>query len=617
MKKYYFFSLLFALLAGTANSLADTYKVDFETAAETSEHNFRVATGWSHVVDGYEHPFASWLSTYVEYSYIDGQGVDNSKALKIGSQYLLGVDRNDLLVTPKIKGAMSIMVKSAATDEDETASIRFYNVAGDAMGDEITPAEAPALTTDGFVKYVLPEQDGATIGIRGEYVYIDNFEAPEVEIEMVRSMAVVDADLADDNDTWEDNSGFWPKTYVNCDEDGNFTLSYNVELKNTGDVTLNPGDEGFTLTFLNQEKGEVIADQLPVNVSIEPGETKTANFKMQLNSNETGEEFYLVIRENLNNVEKGYYDYTVRAKRNTTQEAETSKLQITAAICKTATTTNEEGLKVVKANADGNFTLTYDVTIKNTGDKALTPGTDGYTLQLVDAEAWSGGEIGEAVPVSVALEPGEEATVTITATDKAELHPDAMLITVSEGISNTSFYTEEYIHIEASATEIVSLDINEVNVTSETHLEGFDYLTYADADGNFTVEAEVELENTGNVTLKADDENMTLTLFDYYDETEYATANIGRDIEPGETVKVTVKAEMNIEEHDEEIYYYVRENVSNNEEYVIALRATIDPSTGIITLKAEKLGARTFNLGGQQGARKGIVIKNGKKYHKK
>jgi len=617
MKKYYVISLLFALLAGTANTLADTYKVDFETAAETSEHDFRVATGWTHIVDGYQHPIASWMSTYVDYTYVDGQGVDNSKALKIGSQFLLAVDRNDLLVTPKVKGTVSIMVKSAAADEDETASIRFYNVADGAMGDEITPAEAPALTTDGYVKYVLPEQDGTLVGIRGEYVYIDNFEASEAEIEKVRSMAVIGADLAEDNDTWVDNSGIWAKTYVNCDEEGNFTLSYNVELKNTGDITLNPGDEGFTLTFLNQENGNVIADQLPVNVSIEPGESKTANFKMQLNNNETGEVFYMVIRENINNVENGNYDYTVRAKHNENEGTETGKLQITAATCKTATTTAANGQMVVKADADGNFTLTYEVTIKNAGDQTLTPGTDGYTLQLVDGEAWSGGELGEAVPVDVTLEPGEEATVTITATDKAELHPDAMLITVNEGISNTTFYTEDHILVETTAAETRSLDIEEVNVTSETHLDGFDYLTYADADGNFTIEVEVELQNTGNVTLKADDDDMTLTLFDYYDETEYGTANIGRDIEPGETVKVSVKAEMNINEHDEEIYYYIRENVSDNEEYVIALRATVDPSTGIITLKAEKLNGKTFNLGGQQGARKGIVIKNGKKYHKK
>ena len=616
MKKYYAISLFFALLTGTANTLADTYKVDFETAAETSEHNFRVATGWTHIVDGYEHPFATWMSTFVDYTYVDGQGVDNSKALKIGSQYLLAVDRNDLLVTPKVKGTVSIMVKSAAADEDETASIRFYNVADGAMGDEITPAEAPTLTTDGYVKYVLPEQEGTLVGIRGEYVYIDNFEASEAEIEEVRSMAVVGASLADDNDTWTDDSGFWPKTYINCDEDGNFTLSYNVELKNTGDVTLNPGDEDYSVTFINQETGSVIAEQLPVNVSIEPGESKTANFKMQLNNSETGEEFYLVIRENINNVEKGYYDYTVRAKHNENEDTETGKLEITAATCKTATTTNEYGQMVVKAGADGKFSLTYDVTIKNTGDQTLTPGTNGYTLQLIDGEAWTGGEIGEPVPVDVTLEPGEEATVTITATDDADLH-DAMLITVNEGISGTTFYTEDYIIVETPVAETRSLDIEDVSVTSEKHLEGFDYLTYADADGNFTVEAEVELKNTGNVTLKADDADMTLTLFDYYDETEYGTANIGRNIEPGETVKVTVKAEMNIEEHDEEIYYYVRENVSDNEEYVIALRATIDPSTGLITLKAEKISSKTFNLGGQQGARKGILIKKGKKYNKK
>lgn len=51
MRKNYFFAALLMLLFGAGNAMADSYKVDFETTVETSDHEFRVASGWSHIVD--------------------------------------------------------------------------------------------------------------------------------------------------------------------------------------------------------------------------------------------------------------------------------------------------------------------------------------------------------------------------------------------------------------------------------------------------------------------------------------------------------------------------------------------------------------------------------------
>ena len=164
------------------------------------------------------------------------------------------------------------------------------------------------------MKYVLPEQEAKNIGIRGEYVSIDDFEATSANVEAVRSLKVTDASMADDNVTTIDNSGFWPTTYIVANAAGDYTLSYDVELANMGEATLNPGDEGYTLTILNQETMDVLAENLPINVSLEPGETKTANVKAALNMNTTGADFYLLIRENITASEKGYFDYRVQVK---------------------------------------------------------------------------------------------------------------------------------------------------------------------------------------------------------------------------------------------------------------------------------------------------------------
>ncbi len=162
-ENYFLLALLVALFS-VSSSYADTYKVDFEQAADTTDPEFRVDAGWGHIKDCFVHPIFSSMSQYVAYSYEAGAGVDGSQALKIGSQLLIGLEKNDLLVTPKVSGAVSIMVKSAAEGED-VPSIKFFKVENGAMGEEITLADAPVITADAFVKVVLPEQEGACIGI--------------------------------------------------------------------------------------------------------------------------------------------------------------------------------------------------------------------------------------------------------------------------------------------------------------------------------------------------------------------------------------------------------------------------------------------------------------------
>lgn len=440
MKKIYFFTALLVALFSVSSSYADTYKVDFETSVDTNDHDFKVATGWGHIKDCFVHPIFSSMSEYVAYSFEAGAGVDGSQALKVGNQLILGRECYDLLVTPKVSGTVSIMVKSAAQGSD-VPSIKFFKVENGAKGEEIVPAEAPEIVADAFVKVTLTNQEAVCIGIRGENIYVDDFEATSAEVVLAKAMTVTGAAAAADMKTWLDTStGWFPTTYFSCDAEGNYKLSYDITLKNTGDVTLNPGDEGYTLTLINQETAEVYAEALPVEVVLEPGEEKTVNVKVDLNTATTGEDWYMQIRENLTNTVNGNYDYRINVKMNPAEQGDYKALAITNAVL-TTETVQMEGADCIFADADGTFTVSFAVTMRNDGNVALEPGTEGFTLQLLKQMAFTQTPVGEAVPVEATIQPGETATVDVTFTANLSDNSDPLEFIISEGISQTIYPT--------------------------------------------------------------------------------------------------------------------------------------------------------------------------------
>ena len=589
MKKHYFLTLLMALCCAMGTAMADTYKVDFETTVDTSDHEFKVATGWSHIVDFFKGPIWIIPDEYVAYSYEAGAGVDGSTALKVGGQTLTGKECNDLLVTPKVSGTVSIMVKSTG---EEGANVKFFAMQGNTMGSEITPAEAPALTIDGYVKYVLPEQNAANIGIRCENVFVDDFEAASAVIELSRSMNVVSATLASDNDTYDDNSSLWSVTYINTDAEGNYTLSYDIELKNNGEVPLNTGDEGYSISLYSYDNNRddiVLGENLPVSVALQPGETKTVNFKLNVKSDKAveGETVYVAIKENVTGTEtERNYDINYKVKYNAPVVL-SQALTITAAELQTETFTDTEGNTCVVADADGNYTLTYNVTVKNTGTDPLTVGTEGYSIQLTSASGFGYEERGDPVNITVNLAPEEETTVVCTVElNRQETYQ--VTATFRENISQTTFETQQTItpaddpNVEKRTMAIDNV-VNKTNTHSE--FSGFSYKTYTDtdADGNFTIEADVTVRNTGNVTLT--DDEVLISLFNYADPTQvFTTAKMGQDLEPGQTATVNLKVVLNIAQYPDVITYYVKENVSNTTEFAVSTQAYKPVTTVDVTI---------------------------------
>jgi len=233
---------------GVSAEVQSPYTVDFSTSINTTAHDFKVAPGWGHIVSSYSE---YWDETYISYTYSTTGGVDNSACLKVPAQQSLGdygdYSTTDLLVTPAVMGEVSLMVKK--TSAYSTSAIKFYAVTKSTdgkfvKGDEITPSSAPTLSEADYVKYVLPTQSNAYIGIWGSNVYIDDFAAGSADIVLSKGLTISSASVS--------------QKYPNCDADNNFTVTMDVTVKNTGEVTLNPNDENYSVSILFGSSNEVV-----------------------------------------------------------------------------------------------------------------------------------------------------------------------------------------------------------------------------------------------------------------------------------------------------------------------------------------------------------------------
>ena len=56
------------------------YKMDFDKSISTSAHDFKVGSGWGHIVGKYTSP-DDWEDYYVSYSYSSSDGRDGSGAI--------------------------------------------------------------------------------------------------------------------------------------------------------------------------------------------------------------------------------------------------------------------------------------------------------------------------------------------------------------------------------------------------------------------------------------------------------------------------------------------------------------------------------------------------------
>ena len=269
MRKNSYLLLMLLSLLFTNRVWADSvspYSMDFNTAILTGNHDFAVASNWGHIVgsgnyDGYG-PY------YMSYSYSETNGVDNSGALQANKQYAGdnwgGEVVYDLLVTPNVSGTVTLQVKATVSASPANpAFVEFYSLNETATAKNELLARFDDLSKDEWTTATVEIAEGQRIGIRGQYVFMDDFTATSADITPEKKLTILSVADVDGAST----------TYWNQQEDGTILAKYLVTLKNSGDVDLNVGDENYTLSLFARNNASVTYGEFPVPVAIAKGAT--------------------------------------------------------------------------------------------------------------------------------------------------------------------------------------------------------------------------------------------------------------------------------------------------------------------------------------------------------
>ena len=279
-----FFLLLSLLITFCSAALADAYSVNFNTPIATSEHNFAVASNWGHVVgtgnyDGYG-PY------YMSYSYTADGGFGGTGALCANRQYAGdtwgGTECYDLLVSPVVSGEVTMKVKASSLASGTNPSyVEIYKMdaAGTAYGDLIqrfTVAEGYAdIEGEADWKQIsLTLAEDQRIGIRAQYVYLDDFTAASAVIVPEKSMTITTAVPSETSGT----------IYWDQQANGKVLVKYMVTVTNNGEVDLTQGMEDYSVSIFNRKNNTVYvtvpvpqdlaigatSDEFEVSVEVEP-----------------------------------------------------------------------------------------------------------------------------------------------------------------------------------------------------------------------------------------------------------------------------------------------------------------------------------------------------------
>lgn len=384
--------------------IVQDYKMDFNKSISTTAHDFKVGSGWGHIVGKYTSP-DDWEDYYVSYSYSSSDGRDGSGAIKVGSQnvgsYYDSGTVNDLLVTPAVTGKASIWVKK--TSSYSSSTIKFYAVTLEngkyKMGDQIE-VEIPKPSTD-WVQINLPEQNNQYIGIRAENLYIDDFVADKADIVLQKSLLV-------------SKVSYNGKSKVDCDAEGNFPISYEVSVTNNGDVDLTEGTEGYSLSVRNYSKGNAVVFTQPLKGNLAVGASTTVTVSGTVNSNTYPDRNRYDVFEDLTNTSKvGEWIEPVPYKPVLTMLNSDGKID-------NGTETFAWGM--VNASTDKKFQIRNDGAAPLNITKVVVP--DGFTTSL-------------AAPLTIAAHETKDFTVTMTA-EKPGIYSGEFKVS-GEGVDDFSF----------------------------------------------------------------------------------------------------------------------------------------------------------------------------------
>ena len=272
MRKFTYLLTMLALALGFSVARVDVvtpYAYDFSGLGSGKLVSSFAPPGWAHYVDRFQAD--SWSTpSFVEYFAQETGGYgDDGACLKVGSQTLYdswgesSQTMTDMIVTPAITGDASIYVKQSAAE----GSVSFYTCTVASNG-TVTKGDkyevtVPALSTDAWTKVELPNvAAGTRLGICGDQVLLDEFSAASADVVLKRGMSILSSPTMI-------SSGD-----LCSDADGNVQVQFKAKIKNSGEVPLAVGDEGYTVSLYDNSDGVAVGEPVPVSFPLAVGESQ-------------------------------------------------------------------------------------------------------------------------------------------------------------------------------------------------------------------------------------------------------------------------------------------------------------------------------------------------------
>lgn len=289
------------------------YVVDFNTrpdnmpSSNMAAPTFSVASGWTRLAmsapgDGYG-PY------YMMYSYSQDGGVNHTGCLIAMQQEAPQssydgqiIEVKDYLITPKISGTVTIQVKGY--QKPDKSYLRAYKTidnpksasdVGDQITVRITNSSGNTVSTyneNNWYTASFEVTEPTRIALRLQYVAIDNFTVSGGSAEKAKGLSFVSAEPSATTGLIK-----WVQQ-----PNGKVLVKYEVKVKNSGELTLTEGDDGYSVSIFNNTTKEVIGTT-PVPQTLEPGEISDAfDVKAEIDPWSGGYPYFF-LRENVTNNE--------------------------------------------------------------------------------------------------------------------------------------------------------------------------------------------------------------------------------------------------------------------------------------------------------------------------
>ncbi len=268
MKKYYLWTLalISIMVMGSVTQIhakeVTNYLESFD-GLDTKKHDF-APNGWGHIVDylpGY------YEDVYVTYTAVK-EGGQKGAYIKAGTQALYNddydsKDAKDLLVTPVVRGTIKFYIKNSSYS---TGKLNLYKCTLNndkyTKGEEMTSLNLPTPTSE-WQEVTLTLTENTYIGFRLHNVSLDEFSASFADIPDKKAIEIISATT-----TLSDK--------LIMSDQGKATLTATITFKNTGNVTLNPGDAGYSFNFVDSSNKALGQEETPSytpDFSLEPNAT--------------------------------------------------------------------------------------------------------------------------------------------------------------------------------------------------------------------------------------------------------------------------------------------------------------------------------------------------------